>query len=493
MMTTWSMYRVVSTWLAIIIVAGAGFSAVGLVGFSPAGILVTAVVAVAGTLMGSAIGRMIVKVPLHVESSIITGLIIASIVPPTLDPVDIIGAASAGALAGLSKFLIAPSGRHILNPAAAGVSIAVVFGLTFSFWWVATPVLAPLIIVGGLLVAYRAGVLATVGVYSAVAFVALGLRLVLSGEPIDLTVWLVVTSYPVLFLGLFMLTEPLTLPIRRWQQFVVAGLVGLGVALPFSIPLGGGFTLYSSPELALVAGNLVAWGLVAGSRSKRASTFRVSQMSQKSDTVSEFTLQLRHPLTLQPGQWVEIHLPHSRPDSRGSRRVFSVSSDTAQATGPTPSVTIATRQSHPGSTLKEALFAESDNATGRITRVGGDFLPPRGDQPIVCVAGGIGITPFVSWIVSTMPSAADPLNLWLVVVTKTPGEVLYPELEERPGVTVVTADRLDQVVTLLGDLPAPLSSCQVAVSGSPGFVRAAQKTLRSAGAKKIATDSFTGY
>lgn len=492
-MTNWSMYRVVTSVLVVIILAAAALSAVGLVGFSAGGILATAVVAIAGTIIGSAIGRVIVRHPLHLESSVITGLLIASIVPPTLDPIDIIGATSAGLLAGISKYLIAPGGRHILNPAAVGVSIAVLFGLTFSFWWVATPPLAPLIILGGLLVAYRAGVMKTVAVFGVVAFVALGARLLISGEPLGVTVWLMVTSYPVLFLGLFMLTEPLTLPTRQWQHYVVATVVGLGVALPFSIPFGGGFALYSSPELVLVAGNLVAWGLVAGSRMRRASLYTVDEVTSLSDDVTEFTLSLQKPLHLQPGQWVELHLPHSRPDGRGARRVFSVSSDVSEASGPTPTLRLATRQSSPSSTFKEVLFSGGLRHRGRITQVGGEFTPPTNGQPIVCVAGGIGVTPFASWIRSQNPTPDNPLNLWLVVVVKRPGELLYPELGFLPGVTLVPVDNLDQLSNIVGDVGQPLSDCTVAVSGSPAFVQAAKKSLRSLGARNLLTDRFIGY
>ena len=493
MMANWSMYRVVASVLVVIILAAAAFSAVGWVGFTPSGILLTALVAVAGTMLGSAIGRLIVKNPLHLESSVITGLLIASIVPPTLDSVDIIGATSAGLLAGISKYLIAPGGRHILNPAATGGSIAVLFGLTFSFWWVATPPLAPLIIFGGLLVAYRAGVMKTVAVFVVVAFVALGARLLLSGEPLAITIWLMVTSYPVLFLGLFMLTEPLTLPTRQWQQYVVAAIVGLGVALPFSIPFGGDFALYTSPELVLVAGNLVAWGMVAASRARRATLFTVQEETSLSDDVVEFTLQLQKPLRLHPGQWVELHLPHRGSDGRGSRRVFSVSSSVAESTGDKPVVRIATRRSDPGSSFKDALFASGHLRRGRITQVGGDFVLSSADKPVVCVAGGIGITPFASWIRSLNPTPDNPLNLWLVVVVKRPGELLYPDLGLLPGVTLLSIDHLDQLGNALGDIDCALSDCHVAASGSPAFVAAAKKTLTGLGSRRVLLDRFIGY
>ena len=490
-MNRFSMYRVVSGVLAVIIVSAAVLSGAGIVGFTPAGVLVTAVVAIAGTLGGSAIGRLFVKTPLHLESSVITGLLIASIVPPTLEPVDIVGATSAGILAGLSKFLIAPGGRHILNPAATGVTIAGFFGLTVGFWWVANPPLTLLILLGGLLVAYRAGVLGPVSVFFAVGFSALAARLLASGEPLGLTLWNMVTAYPLLFLGFFMLSEPLTMPIRRLHQFAVAGFVGLAVALPFSIPFGGGFTLYSSPELALVAGNLVGWLLVIASSARRATGFQITSSKTLSGDVTEFTLALDKGLRLLPGQWVEIHLPHKQPDTRGSRRVFSVSSATTGASSGSPTLTIATRRSHPGSTFKDALF-DGEAKRGRITQVGGEFIAPR-NRTTVCVAGGIGITPFVSWVKTHRETSSEPLDLWLVLVTKHPGETLYPDLVDTPGVTLLTADRLEQCEWVLGDLPRPLSDCHVAVSGSPAFVSTAQKTLAGLGAKRIHTDRFVGY
>ncbi|NKF15410.1 flavodoxin reductase, partial [Rhizobium sp. BUS002] len=60
---------------------------------------------------------------------------------------------------------------------------------------------------------------------------------------------------PFLFLGAFMLSEPLTLPPRRWQQFSVAALVGVLAGWPIAV--GGLFTL--GQERALLIGNLLAF------------------------------------------------------------------------------------------------------------------------------------------------------------------------------------------------------------------------------------------
>jgi ferredoxin-NADP reductase/Na+-translocating ferredoxin:NAD+ oxidoreductase RnfD subunit len=485
---------VISSTLLLIVLAAAVASGFGLVGFSPAGILATALAAIVGTLLGSAVGKMVIRTPLHLESSVITGLLITLIVPPTLDPQDLIGATTAGILAGLSKFVIAPGGRHILNPAATGVLIASLFGLTVGFWWVANPPLTLLIVVGGLIVAYRAGALSLVGIFMAIAFSALGARLLLSGEPLGLSLWLMVTSYPVVFLGFFMLTEPLTLPIRRTQQIIVAAVVALLVALPFQVSVGEGPSFSSSPELALVVGNLVAWGLVAGSRHRRATSFTLQEKRVLTDRVSEFSFALDKPLPLLPGQWVEIHLPHRSSDGRGSRRVFSISSDPARALGETPEITVTTRRAEGrGSSFKDEMFALAEGARGRITQVGGEFLPPPGTKPLVMIAGGVGITPFVSWLTGGNPNLGKDRVVWLVQVSRLPGEALYPELQDVAGLTVHRVESLDESERVLESFPAPLAESNIAVSGSPGFVRSTRQTLRRLGGRRIMTDRFTGY
>ena len=169
-----------------------------------------------------------------------------------------------------------------------------------------------------------------------------------------------------------------------------------------------------------------------------------------------------------------------------------MSSDVSTARGQLRALRIATRQSQPGSTFKEAFFS-SDHRVGRITQVGGEFTPPTTNKPVVCVAGGIGITPFASWIRSLHPTPDNPVNLWLFVVVKRSGELLYPELGVIPGVTLVPVDNLDQLKNIVGDVGQPLSDCVVAVSGSPAFVTEATKTLRGVGARHVLTDRFIGY
>lgn len=482
------MYRVVTLVLIVLLVSATVLSGFGIVGFSPLGILVTWALATTGTLLGSAIGAFFTKVRLHLESSVITGALIASIVPPTLEGPDLIGATSTGILAGIAKFLIAPGGRHLLNPAATGVAIASAFGLTVGFWWVATPALLPIIILGGALIAWRSGMLTPVVVYLAIGYLTLGVRLVGSGEDLLTTLWLMVSTYPVAFLGLFMLTEPLTAPIRRWQQLLVAGVVGLGVALPFSVPLGP-VILSSSPELALIAGNLVAGALLAAGRQRRSAGVTIVGQRELAPGVREFTLELDRPMQLLAGQWMELHLPHRGGDGRGQRRVFSISSLPA-TDNLTTRITFATRFADRGSSFKSFLGEATLPLSGRISQVGGDFLVPS-HRPLLLIAGGIGITPFVGWL-QQLRAEEGVLDVVLIRVGRS-GEHLYPELDGIPGLETLSLESSEQLAGLKQTLAHPLADYTVALSGSPGFIRSARTAVRRAGAKRILTDSFTGY
>jgi len=491
MTLTWpGMYRLMSSVLAIIVLAAAGLSGLGLVGFSPTGILVTAGLGIASTLFTSVLGALWRGASLHVESSVITGVLIALIVPPTLEPRDLIGVSVAGAIAGASKWLIAPRGRHLFNPAATGVFLASVFGLTVGFWWVATPWLTPLIIIGGALVAFRSGHSFAVGWFVALSVAVLTTRLLISGEPLGDTLWWVVTSYPLLFLGFFMVSEPLTQATRRFDQFLVAGAIALPAALPFTLPLGV-TTLSSSPELALLLGNALAWALTALRAVNRADGVTLQRVLEINDTVREYRFLSDRTLQVEPGQWVELHLPHRGVDSRGSRRVMSVSRLSPPAESDQWTFAITTRHSDPGSSWKRALAQATPGMRARVSQVGGDFLPPHAIVGhFVMVARGVGITPFAA-ILSNARDRQLGIEGTLIVVSSRGEEEIYPELSHVRGVRRVVVGSVDQIHTALPESLDDIS--WVGVSGSPEFVTKARKDLESAGVKSVHTDRFIGY
>ena len=476
------MYRVMILSLLLLLLAAVIGSATGQVGFTPTGIAATAVLAVAATLGTSALGAAFRRAPLHWESSVITGLLIAMIVPPTLEARDLVGVSAAGALAGLSKWLLAPGGRHLLNPAATGVFVASLFGLTVGFWWIATPFLTPVILIAGALVAYRSGNARMVSLFLAVGLVLLVARLTIVGEPLDQTLYLVATSYPVIFMGLFMVSEPLTQPTRWFDAAITASVMGVAVAIPFAV---GPVT--ASPELALVLGNLVAAGLTALRAVRRASWVELVEKNILSESVTEYRFRSERSVEIEPGQWVELQLPHSS-DSRGERRVMTASRISTDPASDGWSFAVTTRHSSPGSTWKKILEKATVGERFRLVQIGGDFFPPHAlVGQMVMVAKGVGITPFHAML-DTARQRSVLMEATLIVVGDQT-ETLYPELGEIRGVTRTTVESL-------GDLAAQLPEGPISwagVSGSPSFVRDARKALASAGYQSVDTDRFIGY
>lgn len=476
------MYRVMTLSLVLLLLAAVIGSAWGQVGFTPTGIAVTAALAVAATLGTSALGALVRRAPLHWESSVITGLLIAMIVPPTLEPRDLVGVSAAGALAGLSKWLIAPGGRHLLNPAATGVLVASLFGLTVGFWWIATPFLTPLILIAGALVAYRSGNGRMVGLFLAVGLVLLIVRLTIAGEPFDQTLYLVTTSYPVVFMGLFMVSEPLTQPTRWFDAAITAAVMGITVALPFAV---GPVT--SSPELALVLGNLVAAGLTALRAVTRASWVELVEKNTVSESVTEYRFRSDRKLEIEPGQWVELQLPHAA-DSRGERRLMTASRISTDPGADGWSFAVTTRHSSPGSTWKKALENASVGQRFRLVQIGGDFFPSHAlVGQMVMVARGVGITPFHAML-DTARQRSVLMEATLIVVGDQT-ETLYPELGDIRGVTRVSIPSLDDLAAQLPEGPISWTG----LSGSPMFVQDAKRALAAAGHQSVDTDRFIGY
>lgn len=485
-----SMYRLMSTSLLALLLLSVVFAGIGLIGYDPMGIVTIALVACVATAASTLIFANIFRHTAHLESSLITGVLIAFILPPSLQPGDLLAAACAGAIAGASKYLFVIGKRHFLNPAAVGSAAAVALGLGASFWWIANPPMAVAIVIAGALVAWRSGLGSVALAGIGVGAVALMARLLLSGEELWSSLYLAATSYPLVFLGLFMLIEPLTMAGRMVSRLAVATVVGLGVALPFSVPLGT-FTLYSSPEIALLAGNLVALAATLVTRGSRSGGASLATTTQLGDYGAIFTFSLPRPVRFLAGQWVELHFPHGRADQRGVRRVFSVVSAPHEATSPSPTLRIATRLSTPGSSFKRALSGAPATSGARIVHIGGDFLLPADTStPLLLLAGGVGVTPFLSQLAEDT-HRGTVRDVVLIDVRKDSAESWGDDIIGASGATHLITSRqgLEQTLAQIPDI----SDRWCAVSGSPGFVRSGTARLKALGARSVATDSFTGY
>src|SRR5699024_7649706 len=135
--------------------------------------------------------------------------------------------------------------------------------------------------------------------------------------------------------------------------------------------------------------------------------------------------------------------------------------------------------------------------------VGGDFrLPDNPLRPVVMVASGIGVTPFISHIEHGGPR---DMVLVLVCATGMPPPYVRRLARSRARVVIVSPEPVPELParwswyrgtrltaaaleSAMSDLPKRVGY----VSGSPDLVRRARKVLREAGVRRVRTDTFPG-
>ena len=298
-----SMYRLVYLSLAALAVVALLLSFFGLVGPDPLQLIATLFVLSAVCVGVDAAAQRVLNLPWRLESSLITAHILLFVLRPTYELIGLAGIAIAAAVASSSKYVLAWRGRHIFNPAAVGATVLTLLslawpGLGYSAWWVGTPALAGPVIVLGLAVLVRTEKVRVVAIFIVIAvgvavlrtaaqYHAAGLE-VDTAEIVSQLLW----SSPFLFLGAFMVSEPLTLPPRRWQQFTVAAVVGVLAGWP--IPIGD---LTLGQERALLVGNLVAFAFAL----RTAVRLTLVSRAEPTPTVEELTFRVHDRLAFLPG------------------------------------------------------------------------------------------------------------------------------------------------------------------------------------------------
>jgi ferredoxin-NADP reductase len=490
-----TMYRLVVFCLVAILAVADVLSILGLVRPGDAvAIPVSVAVLLLTSLVANRLLALVFRVRPHSESTVITALLLALILPPALTAADLGVLALAALLAVASKYVLAIRRRHVFNPAAAGAFAIGLTGLAFGQWWVGTPWLLPFVAVGAFLVLFRTRRLPLGGTYVVVAGGIGFLVYLLGGTPPLDALWFALASSPVVFFAGFMLSEPLTMPPRRWQQIAEAAVVGVVASVPFAVG-----PLHNSPEFALLVGNLLAF--VVGQRRG----IRLEFLGRRPLSPSSWELDFRAigPVAFRPGQFMEISLPHRGTDSRGWRRTFSI----ASAPGDDRVMRIGVRVSEPASSFKKALLDLEPGTQVSATAVGGDFLLPADTRrPLLLVAGGIGITPFVGHLeqIAAEPGERDVVLVYAV----TSGDdlpyaeqlaatgwrvfVVAPESPELPdGWTWLGPGRLTGDA-LLAAVPDARRR-DAFLSGPPGMVADLKGALHRAGVRRVHTDVFVGY
>jgi ferredoxin-NADP reductase len=392
------------------------------------------------------------------------------------------------ALAIASKYVIVYKRQHLLNPVAVGLVLGAWLGFGGGAWWVASPWLFVPVLVAGLLVAEKVKRLDMVAVFLGFAFMW---YIVLSwngmtpmGELLT-TFWF---SFPFVFFGFFMLTEPFTMPSQKHPRLMYAALVATLASVP---PFGD---IVLTPELALVMGNLLMapWSLrqklVLSFLGRRVITPRIYELTFSKPTNFRY----------QAGQYLEWMLPHKGSDSRGIRRYFTILSAPHET-----NLRVAFKMPEKASTFKERMLALQPGETVIGSQLAGDFLlPADASIKLGFIAGGIGVTPFVSHALM-LEKSGDKRDVVTLYCVPTVDDLSYRDELAAVGLVVPVIGGGDiPPGGESGFLSAEIIKRQVPdyevrtwyVSGPPKMVDSAYQILRRLGvpAHRIKQDFFPG-
>lgn len=488
-----TMYRLLIYYLGGLLVVALILSLFGNSSFSPLALIISTAILLAACWSVNAIFAYIFKVPANQESAIITALILALIVTPKLGLYDITFLLAASGLAMASKYLLTVGDMHIFNPAAVAVVLTAFGPQQSASWWVGTASLLPFVIIGGLLVVRKIRREWMVVVYLAAALLT---TLLLAQNPAHSLQQAVLTS-SLFFLGFVMLTEPLTSPGTRGKQLIYAALVGF-LAAP-EVHIG---SFYTSPELALVVGNLLTFMI---DRRVRIFPILIDRKRVASNT-ADFVFRLDQPLKYRPGQYMEWTLPHDHADTRGIRRYFTL------ASSPTESdLRLGIKFYNPSSTYKQAMLNMTGDDQVVAAHVVGDFTLPRNkSKKLVFIAGGIGVTPFRSMI-KYLIDKNEKRDITVIYAADSADDIAYREIFEQArqqlGINVYyvyakQSENLDANSrsgyvddSAIAELVPDIADRSFYISGSHQMVQAVKSALVRSGAKRtsVKVDYFPGY
>ena len=461
----------------------------GKIGFSGLDILGSALWLVAVCRAANWSISKFLRVPHNHESDLISALILSLILTPASDVHGYLILAGAGFAAMASKYVLTLYKRHVFNPAALGAFISGEIFHQYASWWVGTRFLAPLLVVGGLLILRKMKRFQLVAVF---IFVYLAYIIVHSKSGVTShMLWSSIASTPVLFFATVMLTEPLTSPTAFNKGVIYAAAVGILYSVT---------SLQFSPEKALLAGNVLTFAMTPS----RSLLYSFVGRSKEADGIYNFIFSASHKIKFKAGQYMEWTLPGVAADSRGNRRYLTI------ASSPTESDVMFTVKIPPeSSSFKSRLLEMKPGDQILASQLAGDFtLPKNGGEKLAFIAGGVGITPFRSMLKYFIDNS-QPLDIHLFYSVNSPNEVAYRQLlggAQSQGLKnhiVVSKDVPVDWKGLTGYIDGKMISEQMPdykqryfyVSGPQGFVAAVHQALLKLDVEhsKIKTDFFPGY
>lgn len=495
-----TMYRLVLYYLLAIFVVAVILSLFGLLSFTPIMLALSAIVILTVSLLTNTIFSHVFRAPTNVESVYITALILILIITPP-SPSDYHSylplALWAAVWATASKYILSIRKKHVFNPAALAVVLTAFAINQSATWWVGgNQWIALTTILGGLLVVRKVRKTDMVVSFIVVLCITIvGFTLSTGGNAVSVLQKAFVHA-PIFFFAFVMLTEPLTTPPSRISRILYGALVGFLFAPMVHVGL-----VYSTPELALVIGNIFSY-LVSP---KQKLLLRLKEKVIVADGVNNFVFTSDESFNFRPGQYLEWTLSHEKPDNRGNRRYFTVASSPTE-----PEIHLGAKFYPSQSSFKKALVAMDIGDEIVASQLAGEFvLPKNQNEKLVFIAGGIGITPFRS-MVKYLIDKNEKRDIVLFYSNKNKSEIAYRNIFDEASRSL----GIKTVYTLAGGGTDPdwkgergfIDSEMISknvpdyrermfyISGPHGMVTTFENMLKNMGVKgsQIKTDFFPG-
>jgi ferredoxin-NADP reductase len=414
-----TMYRIVLYALIALIAAAAILGTFGILPYSPVAILLEAFFITAVCLGANMAFAWAFNVPANAESAYITALILALIITPPQsagDGVFFSLAAWASVLAMASKYIIAIRKKHVFNPAALAVVItAFALGQSAS-WWIGTAWMLPFAAIGGFLIARKLRRFDLVLSFLAGAAASVLATAALKGGDLLGSLSELIISSPAVFFATIMLTEPLTTPPTRRLRIAYGALVGL--LFSPSIHIGA---VYSTPELALAAGNIFSYAVSP----KERLILKLKKVREVAHDTYDFIFRPDERMRFAPGQYLEWTVPDTGADSRGNRRYFTIASSPTEQ-----DIIMGVKFYENPSSFKRHLAAMQEGDTIVASQRSGDFtLPADAKEKLVFVAGGIGITPFRSML-KYLADTGERRDIVMLYSNRSAEDIAYADILE---------------------------------------------------------------
>ncbi len=473
-----TMYRLVMWGLWILAIIAAVFAVFGWVAYSLLAMLVSLTILFISALASNYLFAKIFKAQRNYESAYITSLILFFVLAPSLVPGDLLVVALTAVVAMVSKYLFAIRKKHIFNPAAIGLFLTGLLGTGLAVWWVATPwLILPTAILGLLILrkVKRGSLFLSFAIVSGV--------IIFVTQHISLAT--ILLSYPIIFFGTVMLTEPLTTPPTNRLRIAYGAIVGVLSSITFHFGI-----IFATPELALILGNIFSYAVSP----KGKYTLRLVSTHKHSDQLYDFAFASSPQVHFVPGQYLDWTLEHASPDVRGERRSFTIASSPTER-----HIHLGVRiDPVHGSSFKKKLISMKPGSTIIAEQLSGEFnLPKDVSKKLAFIAGGIGITPFRSML-KFLADTNEKRDIILLYTTSNPDEFLYKNeieaIKEKIGLkTIYSVHRVSP--EFIKENVHDWDTRTFYLSGPEGLVFGYRDLLVEAGISKdnIKIDDFPGY